>query len=285
MTHLIIVVFVVFALWEGAKHIWLMDIPMAAYHLTSLVVEVSLTLVIAVVALRAVRRQGEQDVDRRVLHDAVVGVLAQDLRPPLVSLLAQVKAVEGSAPPAVTAELRELLGDVAARGGALLDVIEGLVAVVEGGAGGQKRRRTLSSGELAREAVEAYQSLAQQRGLTLDASVLDDMPPACRASDHILRVLSILLSHVIGLTSPGGEVQLQASRGEEASTVVFSVTNTEQPLRDHAAALSEVANAKARAELRYCELAVEAMGGAARYEPRPDGNAFLVELPGLAEAG
>jgi signal transduction histidine kinase len=285
MTHLIIVVFVVFALWEGAKHIWLMDIPMAAYHLTSLIVEVSLTLVIAVVALRAVRRQGQQDVDRRVLHDAVVGVLAQDLRPLLVSLLAQVKAVEGSAPPAVAAELRELLEGVAARGGALLDAIEGLVTVVEGGAGEPRHCRSLSPAELAREVVEVYRPRAEQRGLTLSVSVSEGMPPAYRASDHILRVLSILLSYVIGLTSPGGEVELQVSRGEEASTVVFSVTNTEQPLGDHATALSEVANAKARAELRYCELAVEAMGGAARYEPRPDGNAFLVELPGPAEAG
>ena len=285
MTYLIILVFVVFALWEGAKHIWLMNIPMAAYHLTSLAVEVCLTLVIAVVALRAVHRQAEQDAQRHVLHDAVVGVLAQDLRPPLVSLLAQVRAVEGRAHPAVGAELRELLGGVAARAGALLDMIEGLVSVVEGGSGEQKRCHSLSPGELAREAVEAYRPLAQQRGLTLSASVSDDMPPVCAASDHMLRVLSILLSHVIGLASPGREVELQASQGEEKGSVIFSVTNTEQPLLDHAAALSEVANSTAGPELRYCEMAVEAMGGSAWYEPRPGGNAFLVKVPGLADAG
>jgi signal transduction histidine kinase len=285
MTYLIIVVFVVFALWEGAKHVWLMDIPMAAYHVTSLAVEVCLTLVIALVALRAVRRQAEQDAQRRALHDAVVGVLAQDLRPPLVSLLAEVKAVEAGERPAVGAELRDLLGDVAARGGVLLDMIEGLVAVVEGSAGEPKRCRSLSPGELAREAVEAHRPLAQQRGVTLSARVSDDIPPACTTSDHMLRVLSFLLSHVIGLTRPSGKVELQASEGEEKGTILFSVANTEQPLLDRAAALSEAADSAARPELRYCEMAVEAMGGSAWYEPRPGGNAFLVKLPGLTDAG
>lgn len=285
MTYLIMLVFVVFAAWEGAKHIWLMDIPMAASHLTSLAVEVGLTLVIAVVALRAVRRQAEQEAQRHALHDAVIGVMAQDLRPPLVSLLAEVRAIEGGASPAVSAELRELLGDVSARGGALLDMIEGLVAVVATSTGEPERCRSLSPGELAGEVVEAYQPLAQRRGLTLSASVSGDMPPACVTSDHMLRVLSILLSHVIGLTPPRGEVALQASRGEEKETILFSVTNTEQPLLDRAATLSEVADSAAKAELHYCEMAVEAMGGSAWYEPRPGGNAFLVKLPGLADAG
>ncbi|MBE9566506.1 MAG: hypothetical protein IMF16_07135 [Proteobacteria bacterium] len=285
MTYLITLVFVVFAAWEGAKHIWLMDIPMAAYHLTSLAVEVCLTLVIALVALRGVRWQAEQDAQRGVLHDAVVGVMAQDLRPPLVSLLAELRAVERGAPPAVSAEVRELLGDVSARGGALLDIIEGLVAVVATSTGEPKPCRSLSPGELVREVVETYRPLAQRHGLTFSASVSDDMPPACITSDHMLRVLSILLSHVIGLTPPGGEVELQASRGEEKETILFSVTNTEQSLSDRAAALGEVADSATKAELHYCEMAVEAMGGSAWYEPRPGGNAFLVKLPGPATAG
>ncbi len=285
MTYLIIVLFVVFALWEGAKHVWLMDIPMAAYHLTSLAVEVCLALVIALVALRAVRRQAEQDAQRRVLHDAVVGVLAQDLRPPLVSLLAEVRAVEAGERPSVGGELRKLLGDMAARGGALLDMIEGLVAVVDGRVGEPKHCRNLSPGELAREAAEAYRPLAQERGLTLSASAPEDMPPACTGSDHVLRVLSILLSHAIELTPSGGRVELQASQGEGKGTVVFCVTSTAEPVLGHTAALSEVANAATRAELRYCEMAVDAMGGSAWYEPRPGGNAFLVKLPGPADAG
>src|SRR4030042_353118 len=93
-TYLLAAAFVAFAIWELIQHVFLMDLPMAAYHLFSLTIEFGLVFVIALVAMRLVARGADTEARQHALHHTVVASLAQDVRPPLVSLLAELRLLE-----------------------------------------------------------------------------------------------------------------------------------------------------------------------------------------------
>jgi len=78
--------FLAFAAWEAIQHVWFMDLPMAAYHTVSLMVDLVLVLVIALAALAIVRNHIRPEARQQAAQDAVVTALAEDLRGPILSL-------------------------------------------------------------------------------------------------------------------------------------------------------------------------------------------------------
>ena len=84
-TYLLAAAFIAFAIWELIQHVFLMDLPMPAYHLISLTIEFGIVFVIALVAMRLVVRRADTEARQHALHHTVVASLAQDVRPPLVS--------------------------------------------------------------------------------------------------------------------------------------------------------------------------------------------------------
>jgi signal transduction histidine kinase len=278
-TYLVCAVFVIFAAWQAINHTWLMDLPMAAYHTISLIVEVGLALVITVAALRVVAKHAQEQAQQHTMHDAVLTVLAQELRPPLVSLLAELRAVESHSAEEVGEATRDLLEQASARGGVLLEMIEGLVAMAEGVGEPAPGCTGLSPGEVVHRTVDAHRPAAAQADVTLRAEVADDLPRMCAAPEQMLKVLSALIENALRTTPGGGQVELRAVRDEEKAATVFSVTDSGPLLLDHSADVSDVASDAARGDLRYCKMLAEALGGSARYEPRSTGNAFVITLP------
>ena len=271
--------FLAFAAWEAIQHVWLMDLPMAAYHTMSLIVDLVLVLIITLAALATVRHQAHHEARQHAVQDAVTVALAEDLRPPLLSLMAQLQALQSARPEGASEEVRELVRQAEARGGVLLQTIDDLVAMAREKDRPAPRCSGMSVGQLAEQAVEAARPAAEGRGVGLEAEVAPSLPRSCAAPDAVLRALSSLLERAVNATPRGGKVRIQVTPDAPNRRVVIAVSDTAEPLLDHAAGLDEVVARHGLVELRYVQSLAAALGGSVGYEPRPDGNIFAISLP------
>lgn len=271
--------FLAFAAWEAIQHVWFMHLPMAAYHIMSLMVDLVLVLIIALAALGIVRGHIRPEARQQAAQDAVVTALAEDLRPHLVSLLARLRAVEGAPEGKASDETHALLEQAEARAAVTLDMIEDLVAMAKETAAPARECGNVSLAELAEQAVESFQAPAKDRAVELAMEVHPGSGRACAAPDAALRVLSSLLGRAVNTAPQGGKVRLEVAPDPSRRLVVLSVSDTAEPLLDHDAGLDEVVARHGLVELRYVQALATALGGSVRYRAEPDGNAFVVSLP------
>jgi signal transduction histidine kinase len=272
---LLVAAFAAFAIWELIQHVFLMDLPMAAHHMISLTIEFGIVFIIALVAMRLLREARERGERQRALRETVVRTLAQDLRPPLVSLLAQLRMLEQSGPEGVEEHTRELIRQSSSRAGVLVGMIEDLVAV-EAASERLDGCRRLSVEDLLGAVLPAYKALAQERGVRLEETIDREAGGACTAPEHAIDVLSSLLDNAIRTTPAGGTVRLAISRGDEALS--FSVTDGAPP-REGRCSLEETGEGAARGRLRHCQAIAEALGGQAWCEPSDAGNTCTFSVP------
>lgn len=276
-TYLLVAAFIAFAIWELVQHVFLMDLPKAAYHLISLTIEFGLVFVIALVAMRLVAREAEAEAHQHAIHHTVVASLAQDVRPPLVSLLAELHMMERAPPEGMGEGTKELLHQATARAGVLVGMIEDLVAMTAQTGDPRRECVSLNPGEIAREVAASQRLLAKDRNVRLVEDVPESLPGVCGESNHLIQALSVLLAHAIAVTPTGRDVSIAAR--EDGGTVSFEVTDSADPILPHAAELFEAASGSDRVALRYCQGMAEALGGSARYEPTENGNRYSFSLP------
>jgi len=276
-TYLLAAAFIAFAIWELIQHVFLMDLPMAAYHLISLTIEFGIVFVIALVAMRLVVRRADTEARQHALHHTVVASLAQDVRPPLVSLLAELRLLERAPPEGMGQGTRELLRQASSRAGVLVGMIEDLVAMTAEAGDRPTDCVNLSLSEIAPEVLAPHRLLAEERGVHLSEDMPDDLSAVCGQTDQLIQALSMLLGNAVRTTPRGGEVRIAVR--EDGGTITFEITDTANPVLAHGAALSEAASGPARLELRYCQSVAEALGGSARYEPTEIGNRYVLSLP------
>ncbi|WP_437332812.1 ATP-binding protein [Sorangium sp. So ce394] len=86
------------------------------------------------------------------------------------------------------------------------------------------RRQPQDPREIGREAVETFESLAQEKGIHLGAASAEDVPLVACDRDRVLQVLSNLLSNALKVTGAQGSVTVRCEHREEH--VVFSVADT-----------------------------------------------------------
>jgi signal transduction histidine kinase len=273
--------FAAFAIWEAVQHLWLMDLPMATYHLVALTAEFGLVVVIALVAMGLVRRQTREDLRQHALRDAVVTTLGRDLRPPLVSLLAELRLLERTPAEGMSAGTRSLAAETAARAGVLVEMVEDLVAMAEE-AGRDTGPAMLSVKELAEQTAEPYRTLAKEKGVRLAVELGDELPGSCAAPDQVMQVVSTLVANAVARTAAGGDVELRVS--EESGRLIIAVSDTGKPLLGGPAEMTTAEEGAGRGRLRHCQSLAEALGGSARYEPLPEGNRFSFSVPARGRA-
>jgi len=276
-TYLLAAAFIAFAIWELIQHVFLMDLPMAAYHLISLTIEFGIVFVIALVAMRLVVRRADTEARQHALHHTVVASLAQDVRPPLVSLLAELRMLERAPPEGMSEGTRGLLRQASSRAGVLVGMIEDLVAMTAEAGDRPGTCVNLSLVEIAREVVAPQRLLAEERGVHLVEELPESLPAVCGQADQLIQAFFMLLGHAIGSTPPGGEVRIAVR--EDGGTITFEITDSAAPILPHGVPLSEAASGPARVELRHCQRVAEALGGSARYEPTENGNRYAFSLP------
>ncbi|AUX45848.1 sensor histidine kinase [Sorangium cellulosum] len=86
------------------------------------------------------------------------------------------------------------------------------------------QRQAQDPREIGREAVETFESLAQEKGVRLSATSGDDLPLVVCDRDRVLQVLSNLLSNALKVTGPQGSITVRCELREEH--VVFAVADT-----------------------------------------------------------
>jgi len=277
--YLVAAAFLAFAAWEAVQHVWFMDLPVAAYHMISLIVDLILVLLITLIALAIVRARAQPEAHERAAQDAVVSALAQDLRPHLLSTLTMLRALQSAPHEEVSEETRALLRQTEARAAVFLEMIEHLVSMAERLDKPGPQCASVSLAQLAEQAFEAYRPVAEARAVKLEAHVQPGMIQTCAAPDAVLRALSGLLERSLQTTPRGGRVELRASCEESTRLVVLSVSDTAEPLLDRSASIDEVIAKHGLIELRYVQQLAVALGASVRYEPGPGGNTIAFSLP------
>ncbi|WP_437965081.1 ATP-binding protein [Sorangium sp. So ce260] len=86
------------------------------------------------------------------------------------------------------------------------------------------RRQPQDPREIGREAVETFESQAQEKGIHLGVASTEDVPIVVCDRDRVLQVLSNLLSNAIKVTGAQGSITVRCEQREEH--VVFSVADT-----------------------------------------------------------
>jgi signal transduction histidine kinase len=237
-------------------------------------------------ALESARLYREAQEATRV-REEVMAVVSHDLKTPLGALLMGTQMVErlASAGPE-GAELRRASVTVRRTAERMKRLVHDLVdfAALEAGRLSVKPAEH-DAAAIAREAVEALASLAEDRGLALDAQAPGAVPAPCDR-DRVLQVLVNLLSNALHVTEPGGRVTVSVSAGAEE--VVFAVADTGPgiPADD----LPRVFDRWYRGRgshypgsglgLSIARAIVEAHGGRIAVESRPgEGSVFSFALP------
>jgi PAS domain S-box-containing protein len=157
-------------------------------------------------------------------RDAVLGVVAHDLRSPLGTILMQ------------AGMLRRVGPERDQRAGSALDRIERAakrmnrliqdlldVTRMEAGRFSLERQR-LRTAQVVHDVLDAHQSLAVAGSLELRSDAASDLPEVWADRDRLLQVFENLIGNALKFTPPGGSVTLSAApRGDE---VLFCVSDT-----------------------------------------------------------
>ena len=273
--------FLAFAAWEAIQHVLFMDLPMAAYHLLSLAGDLIIVLLITLAALAVIRRHAHPEARQQAAQQAITTALAEDLRPHLLALLTRLRALHISPSEQASKETSDLCKHAEARAAVLLDMVEDLLAMAADAQKPGPRCAGVSLVQLVQEAVETFRTAAEDKAVKVEAHIPQALAESCRAPDAVLGAVLRLLRHALDSTAPGGSIGVHTRAEEAGHLFAVSVTYTAEPLLDHPADLDEVISRHGLVRLREVQALVDALGGALRYEPTPEGNTFTLSLPRL----
>ncbi|MGK4000871.1 ATP-binding protein [Sorangium sp. So ce1024] len=160
------------------------------------------------------------------LRDNVLATVSHDLRNPLSAIItaAAVMTKRAAARPGERGDMKAL--EAIQRSAHRMDrLIHDLLDFASLRAGRlELRRQPQDPREISREAVETFESQAQEKGVLLGATSDDDVPMVVCDRDRVLQVLTNLLGNAVKVTGAQGSVTVRCERLEEH--VVFSVADT-----------------------------------------------------------
>jgi signal transduction histidine kinase len=159
------------------------------------------------------------------VREEVLAVVSHDLKTPLGALLMGAQMVERLAAPGPPGDdLRRAAASVRRTAQRMGRLIHDLVDVASIEAGRLSVRvAECEASAVAREALEAVQGLAADRGIALSLAAVAAVPVPCDR-DRVLQVLSNLLSNAIQVSETGGRVHVAVAAAE--GEVVFTVSDT-----------------------------------------------------------
>jgi signal transduction histidine kinase len=165
---------------------------------------------------QAAAQRQELDTLRRDL----IAWTSHDLRTPLTSIRAMIEALHDGLvddPEMAQRYYRTIRADVIALNSLIDDLFE-LAQMDTGGLALEKAPHSLH--DLISDALESFQALAGQRGVSLVGQVAADIQLVWLNAPKLSRVLANLLSNALRYTPPGGHVQVTAEQTAEGVMVV-----------------------------------------------------------------
>lgn len=158
-------------------------------------------------------------------REEVLAVVSHDLRNPLNAIVLGASLLEDLSsegwPARDRQQLRAIRNASQQMAGLIQDLVE--VAALESGSAALSPE-PVTPGELVAGAVELFEEMAAQRGLTLRAEVAPELPAIEADRARVLRILSNLLGNALKFTPAGGTVTVCAAPAEGG--VRFSVADT-----------------------------------------------------------
>jgi signal transduction histidine kinase len=156
--------------------------------------------------------------------------VAHDLRTPLARLRGMAEtALQPTAPPTAT---REALADCMEESDRVLNMLNTLMDITEAEAGMMKlRRETIDLCQLAREAVELYEYVAEEKKIQLQ----NELDPPCEASvdpTRMRQAFANLLDNAIKYTPVGGSVSVKVVCQSGEARIIFRDTGIGIPAQE-----------------------------------------------------
>ena len=176
----------------------------------------------------------------RMRADFVANV-SHELRTPLASLIGFIETLRGPAADDPEAQQRFLgiMGEQAARMNRLIDDLLSLSRIEL--SEHQPPSDTVELSPLIRRLVAAFEPRLDERSVTLDLRMPDDVPPVIGDADQLTQVLQNLLDNAVKYGREGGVVRLDVGLGRSGRAgVVITVTDQGQGIpREHLPRLTE----------------------------------------------
>ena len=223
------------------------------------------------------------------LRDEVLGVVAHDLRTPLTAIVAYASLMQERVKPEEAHDHAAAILRLATQ---MDGLIQDLLTVSRIRAGRLPLQLAAAApGTLVREAVQALELTARQRGVSLQTEIEPGLPPVLADGERMRRVFANVAGNAVKFTPAGGTVRVRA--GAAAEGVRFSVADTgpgipaeELPhvFERFWQSPSESAGGTGLG-LAIAKALVERHGGSLEVRSRPgEGSTFSFVLPTAAEA-
>ena len=159
------------------------------------------------------------------MKSEIVNVVSHEVRTPLTAIKNSITLLRGPRLGALTDKQNHFF-DLAQRNvGHLISIINDLLDLSKIEAGKMHiDLQLLSPGEPIEAAVSSLKPQAQEKGVTLESSVVSDLPLFHGDAASLQRVLINLLGNAIKFTDPGGRVSVSADVTEDDGTPAVKVT-------------------------------------------------------------